>query len=162
MGAVAKTFGVLLILLGVVLLVGGIAAAAYSATDEQDNQGQLLQDGDRSDQNAGLLVYGLAGAGLGLILLILGIVLVAIRPKPTASWATAPTAPTAQASPPAAQPAPRRRALVATAAVAGAVALLAFVAFAIGGGTPGSSSSVFGSFADGSAEELGSDVFEGT
>lgn len=159
MGAVAKVFGVLLILSGVLLLVGGIAAAAFSATDEQDNQGQLLQDGERSDQNADVLVYGLAGAGLGLVLLIVGIVLVSIGPKPTASWVTAPAA---QASPPAATPTPRRRAIVTTTAVAGAVALLALVAFAVGGGTPGGSSSMFGSFADGSGEELGSDVFEGT
>src|SRR5688500_5462419 len=101
MGAVAKVFGVLLILCGILLLAGGIAAAAFSATDEQDTQGQLLQDGDRSDQNADVFVYGLAGAGLGLVLLVVGIVLVAIGPK---AAAPPPMTLAAAQAPPAAQP----------------------------------------------------------
>lgn len=77
-GGVLKAFGILFIILGIVLMVAGLGAAAYGFTQEDANQEGVLDDPQESDQNQAIAAGGLVAAGLGLVLLLLGIILNAV------------------------------------------------------------------------------------
>lgn len=77
-GGVSKGFGILLILIGALALLGAIGGAAYALMDEQDNQEGLLSDGQRSDTNNQILIGAGVAGGAGLVFLLLGIILVAV------------------------------------------------------------------------------------
>lgn len=73
-GAVGKTVGVLLLVLGVVALLAGLGAAGYAYTDQAENEDQVFADPDRTDLNQQLMVGGTVAAGAGLVLLVVGLV----------------------------------------------------------------------------------------
>jgi Rod binding domain-containing protein len=74
-GGVLKGFGIPLIVLGIVLMVAGIAAAAYGYNSQQENHDRLLRDGDQEDQAEALMVGGGVGFAAGLVVLIVGVIL---------------------------------------------------------------------------------------
>lgn len=74
-GGTLKVAGLLLIVVGVLGILAGLAGAAYGYIDEDDNQEGLLSDPERSDQNEALMTYGLVSAGIGLVMLVVGIIL---------------------------------------------------------------------------------------
>ncbi|HEX2065931.1 MAG TPA: hypothetical protein VHI93_03880 [Candidatus Thermoplasmatota archaeon] len=78
-GSVLKTFGGILLALGIVALLVGLAAAGWGWYGESQNRGPfgVGSDPDRSKANEALLVYGGLGAGAGLLVLLVGIVLLA-------------------------------------------------------------------------------------
>lgn len=81
-GGALKTIGVLALLLGVLLLLGGLGAAGYGYYDQEqhaEDAGPLgvAEDSDRTQQNEMLLAGGAVAAGVGLILLITGVILMA-------------------------------------------------------------------------------------
>ncbi len=83
-GAVAKTFGVLLLLIGVTLLLGGIGAAVYAQMDEQEHKEEqgpfgMGRDEEREQINQALLTGGIVAASLGFLLVVVGIVLMLVR-----------------------------------------------------------------------------------
>lgn len=55
--------------------LAGLAGAAYGYIDEDDNQEGLFADPERSDQNEALMTHGLVSAGIGLVMLVVGIIL---------------------------------------------------------------------------------------
>ncbi len=74
-----KAFGSIFVMAGIVLLLAGIAAAGYGYYDQQEHEeewgpGGLGEDPDRTDQNQALQAGGAVGAGVGLVLLIIGAV----------------------------------------------------------------------------------------
>lgn len=75
-----RTVGVVFLILGIVGVVGGLAVAGYSYMNDLENQDQSVRDEERSASNAILGSTGLACAGIGLVLLIVGIVLNVVGP----------------------------------------------------------------------------------
>jgi hypothetical protein len=106
-GGILKGFGIPLIVLGIVLLVAGIAAAATGYVQYQENERRGLFNRDPGEQEQALMVGGGIGFASGLVLLIVGLVLNAAgngrrhRELLLAATGRAPAA-----APPAATPAP--------------------------------------------------------
>lgn len=146
--AVQKTFGVLILLLGALFLIAGVAAALYGAMDAQDHEQEqgplgIGEDQERTETNQALIAGGLVAAGLGFTLSIVGLVLlVAARPKQRQQQQVVVTSTDASAAPAKTvqhQREGRRQPLVVSAVAA--VALLGLVALGIaltgGGGVLG-------------------------
>ncbi|MEA3189969.1 MAG: hypothetical protein QOD77_551 [Thermoplasmata archaeon] len=77
-GGVLKTFGGIFLVLGCVLVLGGLAAAATGYVQESDNRDKgPFYDGQEGDINQQMVLYGLIGAGAGLLLAIVAAVLLA-------------------------------------------------------------------------------------
>jgi hypothetical protein len=77
-GAIFKGIGTLFVIVGILLLLAGGAAAGFSLYDQQQNEKQFISDPDRTDLNQMLLLNGGIGAGAGLLILIVGLVLTSI------------------------------------------------------------------------------------
>lgn len=82
-GGVARTFGVLFLILGVLALVAGGAAAVYGYVDQQDHKDSrgpagIGEDPDRTERNEALLAGGGVAAAGGLVLVVAGIVLLVV------------------------------------------------------------------------------------
>lgn len=71
---ILKIVGLMLVVVSVLVLLAGLAAAGYGYVDENNNQEALLPDPERSSVNEDLMMYGLVGAGGGLVVLVVGIV----------------------------------------------------------------------------------------
>lgn len=88
-GGFLSVGGLVAVILGVLALLAGLATAGHGFVDENRNHGALLSDPERSSMNEDLMEYGLLGAGSGLLLLTVGIVLAiagsATRSTPDAS-----------------------------------------------------------------------------
>jgi hypothetical protein len=74
-GGVLKGFGITFLVLGILLVLAGLAAAAYGLYTQEENDGQLLGDPEAEDQAQTALVAGAAAAAVGLLVLVLGIAL---------------------------------------------------------------------------------------
>ncbi len=75
-GGVLKGFGGVSLAIGLVLLLVGIAAVAYAANNEEQNEDQgLFRDSQESDENQGIMYGGAAAAAVGLIVTIIAIIL---------------------------------------------------------------------------------------
>lgn len=140
-GGVTKGFGITFLILGGVLVLAGIVAAAYGffLASEQQDRG-FLADPDQEDLAEALLIGGGLAAGIGLLLLILGGILAAIgggMARREMLRTIAGAAPAAAATP-ASTPRRRSKAWIVAAIVVG-VLLLAAVFFAsTDEGQPGS------------------------
>lgn len=94
-GALRVTFGTMTVILGVLLLLAGLAAAGYGYLDEMEHKEEsgplgVAHDDERSELNQGLMVGGGVAATLGLVLLVVGIVVTASgKPKVEVAGAAA-------------------------------------------------------------------------
>ncbi len=82
-GGVTKSFGIPLLVLGIVLFLGGAAALVTGFVQEnknQDHQGLLSPgpDRDETQTNQGLEMVGIVAAAVGLVLGITGGVLLGV------------------------------------------------------------------------------------
>lgn len=82
-GGVSRTFGVLFLIIGILLLVAGVGAALYGYTDQEDHKEEqgplgLGEDDDRTQQNEALMAGGTAAIVGGVLFLILGIILMVV------------------------------------------------------------------------------------
>lgn len=73
-----KFFGILFIIIGLIMLIGGIAAGASGATSASTNYGQV-EDFVGASNHEGTAIGGAAVAVVGLILLIVGIAMTASK-----------------------------------------------------------------------------------
>lgn len=109
MAALAKTIGAILAILGVLLLLAGLGAAAYGFYDMDKHRNDLFRDSDREEADQALMMGGAAAASTGLVLFLAGLItLLASRPKqasPTTPNATTSSSAAAQGA--TASPAPR-------------------------------------------------------
>lgn len=79
-GAVAKTFGILLVILGVAGLAVSVAAGVAAGQDGDRNARRgLFEDQDRAQADAAIVSASLAGGAVSLVLVVVGIVLIALR-----------------------------------------------------------------------------------
>lgn len=76
-GAVSKTFGSILTVLGGLALVLGLAAVGWGVTAIESESQRTFPDGERMDAALAVFVAGLVGVGLGYLLLLVGIPLLA-------------------------------------------------------------------------------------
>lgn len=72
-GEVSKTFGLLLTVLGIVVLLGGLLVAAYGIAQVDAETQKDFPDEDHARQMADLALGGFSGAAAGFALLFLGI-----------------------------------------------------------------------------------------
>lgn len=141
-GGVLKGFGITLLVLGILLMVAGLASAAYGAYTLSENDDRLIRSSDAQETGETLLIAGGLGFAAGLVLLIVGLVLnaagngrrqrellQAVAARPAASAQAPPAAKAAPASAPS-----KKGALLGVASLA-VVTLAVFALVALGDGT---------------------------
>jgi hypothetical protein len=149
-GGVLKGFGIPLIVLGILLMVAGIAAAAYGAYQMQEDQDRLVPRNDPDEAQA-LAVAGGLGFAAGLVLLVAGLVLNAAgngrrhrellqaaagRPAAAAPPASpAPVVPAAPKTPAALPPPASKKGAVVAVVCLGALTLAVLGLVALGDGS---------------------------
>ena len=127
-GGALKAWGVTLLVLGAATLLAGLLASAFGAGVVGEETGRLFPNDGRAQAAAILSAGALAVAGLGLVLVIVGIpLLVAGSSRANAAAHASGQAPPAASS-----------AGVVLGVVVGAVAVALLLMFAFGGTTPGS------------------------
>lgn len=77
----ATSLGTPLLVLGIVLLAAGLGAVYFAQADAGDNEEQPFSDDDedRADRNEQLRTAGFVGAGLGIVLALVGVVAMVAR-----------------------------------------------------------------------------------
>lgn len=149
-GGALKGFGGTFLTFGILLLLAGAAAAGFAYMDQADHEDEsgplgVGEDQDRSDRNEILLVGGAAAAGIGVILLILGVILLASGgTRARQAELRALTAPRTAAQDAIAQPPAKpeaeggRKAVAVIVAVVGILVASVLVLALVGGDTAGS------------------------
>jgi len=166
--ALAKTIGAILAILGLLLLLAGLGAAAYGFYDMDKHRNDLFRDQDREEADQALMVGGAAAASAGLVLFLAGLItLLASRPKPTVPAAqpvaASSTGDSPKSTPSRAAPAPRDS-QTRNALLAGSIAVL-LVGLVVAGlvfSDTESARDLFGGSAQPTHRIVYNETFEGT
>jgi hypothetical protein len=76
--AVSKQLGTIFLAVGVVVLLGGLAAAVFGYVDQNENNQGTFNDNSREQTNQQMQIGGTIAAIVGLVLVIVGVVPLAV------------------------------------------------------------------------------------
>src|SRR5688572_18275380 len=74
-GGVLKGFGIGFIVLGTLLMLVGLGAAAFGFMMDEENDDRFFRSSDKEDQAQAAMLGGAAAFAAGLVLLVVGVVL---------------------------------------------------------------------------------------